>query len=174
MPPTSERPQADEYGDYFRAYIGLVPAGDIMHILSDQMDELCDLLSPLRAEQTLARPKPDDWNIVEVLGHITDAERVFMYRALHIARGDTAPLAPFDQDAYVAAAGFAEQSLAVLLDAYAAQRHATIAFLRSLNDAGWMRRGIVSGNTSSTRAWAYIAAGHERYHINDFHERYAI
>jgi hypothetical protein len=168
------RPHADEYAPAFAGYVGSVPDGDIITILQAQLDATCALLAPLTHEVALARPKPDDWNILEVLGHITDAEQIFAYRALRIGRGDTTPLAGFEQDDYVRAAHSSEQTLENLLSAYAAQRHATIALLRGFQAGAWLQRGTVGDHRSSARAWAYIIAGHERYHIDDFHARYGI
>lgn len=168
------RPAADEYAPFYAGYVDRVPEGDILQILEGQLGATQALLAPLSRERALARPTPDDWNILEVLGHITDAERVFAYRALRIGRGDQTPLAGFDQDDYVRAARFAERGLGELLEAYAAQRRATLATLRSLDAEAWLRRGVVSGQPCSARAWAYIAAGHELHHIADFHDRYGI
>jgi hypothetical protein len=171
---TTNRPGADEYAPQFAGYVGRVPEGDILAILRAQCDATQALLAPLSRAQVLARPKPDDWNILEVLGHITDGEQVFAYRALRIARGDTTPLAGFEQDDYVRAARSSKRTLEDLLEAYAAQRQATIALLRGFDAEAWLRRGTVSGHPCSARAWAYISAGHELYHIADFHERYGI
>src|SRR5262245_51865528 len=171
---TGGRPAADEYAPFFAGYIERVPDGDIVTILQAQLDTACALLAPLSRAQALARPTPEDWNILEVLGHITDGEQVFAYRALRIARGDATPLAGFEQDDYVRAAHCSDRSLEDLLEAYAAQRHATIAMLRGFDADAWLRRGTVSGHPSSARAWAYIAAGHELHHIADFHARYGI
>ncbi len=170
----ASRPGPDEYGAYYASYIARVPDGPILQILERQLEETRALLAPLSREQVLARPTPEDWNILEVIGHITDAEQVFAYRALRIGRGDPTPLASFDQDDYVRGARFAERELDELLEAYAAQRRATIAMLRSFHDEAWLRRGTASGYPCSARAWAYIAAGHELHHIADFHERYGI
>ena len=167
-------PATDEYAPRFGGYIERVPDGDIVTILQMQLDTTHALLAPLSRTQVLARPKPDDWNVLEVLGHITDGEQVFAYRALRIARGDTTPLAGFEQDDYVRAAHCTDRTLAELLDAYAAQRRATVALLRGFDAESWLRRGTVANHASSARAWAYIAAGHELYHIADFHERYGI
>lgn len=171
--PTS-RPGPDEYAPFFAGYVARVPEGDILAILEAQLSATCALLAPLSREQALARPTPEDWNILEVLGHITDGERVFAFRALHIGRGDTNPLPGFEQDDYVRAARFSERELDELLEAYSAQRRATLATLRSLDAEALARRGTVSGYPCSARAWAYIAAGHELHHIADFHERYGI
>jgi hypothetical protein len=168
------RPDSDEYAPFYAGYVERVPDGDILQILEIQLATTRALLAPLNRAQVLARPKPDDWNMLEVLGHITDGEQVFAYRALRIGRGDTTPLAGFEQDDYVRAARFAERELEDLLEAYAAQRRATLGALRSFDAQAWLRRGTVSGYPCSARAWAYIAAGHELHHIADFHERYSI
>jgi uncharacterized damage-inducible protein DinB len=174
MSTPGSRPAPDEYAAYYAGYVERVPEGEILQTLERQLEATRALLAPLSRERALARPKPDDWNILEVLGHITDAEQVFAYRALRIGRGDQTPLAGFDQDDYVRAAHFAERELEELLEAYVAQRRATIAVLRSFDGDAWLRRGVASGNPCSARAWIYIAAGHELHHIADFHERYGI
>jgi hypothetical protein len=171
---TGGRPSADEYASFFAGYVGRVPDGNILDILHAQLDTTQALLGPLSRVQALARPTPTDWNILEVLGHITDGEQVFAYRVLRIARGDPTPLAGFEQDDYVRAAHSSDRTLDDLLDAYAAQRRATLALLRGFDADAWLRRGTVSGHPSSARACAYIAAGHELYHIADFHARYGI
>lgn len=170
----SERPGQDEYAPFYAGYVERVPDGDILETLAGQLAATRALLAPLSRERALARPTPEDWNVLEVLGHIIDGEQVFAYRALRIARGDETPLAGFEQDDYVRAARSAEHSLDELLDAYEAQRRATIAMLRLLPAEGWTRRGTASGRPCSARAWAYIAAGHELHHIADFHARYQI
>jgi hypothetical protein len=176
MTPTTipGRPAADECGPFHSGYIARVPDGSIAAILRDQLDITYGLLAPLSRAQTLVRPTPEDWNILEVLGHITDGEQVFAYRALRIARGDATGLAGFEQDDYVRAARSSERALGELLEAYAAQRRATIAMLGLFNPEDWLRRGVVAGTPCSARAWAYIAAGHELHHIADFHARYGI
>lgn len=174
MPVPIERPGPDEYAPFFADYVARVPASDILAILEQQLMTMRALLTPLSREQALFRPTPEDWNILEVLGHITDGEQVFAYRALRIGRGDPTPLAGFEQDDYVRAARFAERELDELLEAYAAQRRAMLATLRSFDAEAWMRRGTVSGHPCSARAWVWIAAGHELHHIADFHVRYGV
>jgi uncharacterized damage-inducible protein DinB len=166
------RPTTDEYAPFFAGYVARVPDGDIIAILLTQLEATITLLGSLSREQALARPTPADWNILEVLGHITDGEQVFAYRALRIARGDATPLAGFEQDDYVRTQRATERTLEELLEAYTAQRRATVAMLRGFDGEAWLRRGTVSGHPSSARTWAYVAAGHELHHIEDFRLRY--
>ena len=168
------RPEAGEYLPYFGQYIDRVPTGAIVELLTKQLEATCRLLAPLSPTQVHYRPKPEDWNILEVLGHITDGERVFAYRALRIARNDPTPLASFDQDRFVANADFAIRPLADLLEAYTAVRRASLTLFRSLSPAAWLRKGTASDHPISVRALAYISAGHELHHIADFHQRYQI
>ncbi len=168
------RPTADEHAPYFSLYIDRVPEGEITGLLRAQHDEMVALLRPLSREQLLFRPTPPDWNILEVLGHITDGEQLFAARALRIARGDITPLPGFEQDDYVAAANFSSRTLDEMLTVYSTMRHASIALFASFDQVAWQRRGTVSGKPCSARAWAYIAAGHELHHLADFRARYQV
>jgi len=101
-----------------------------------------------------------------------DAERVFDYRLLRIARGDATPLPGFEQDEWVPHSCANRRSMASLLLEYAAIRAATMQLVDSLPDEAWGRRGIASGSPVSARALAYICAGHERHHVRIIRERY--
>lgn len=168
------RPGPDEYGAYYASYIARLPDGDICDQIAQQTDAFCALLAPLSAEQANFRPKPDDWNILEVIGHITDGERVFAYRALRIARNDSTPLASFDQDLFVANGNFSSRTLGDLLDEFVTVRRSTLSLLHTLSSEAWLRRGTASDNPISVRALAYIIAGHELHHVADFRQRYNI
>src|SRR5256884_2618075 len=108
------------------------------------------------------------------VGHVTDAERVFSYRALRFARADTISLPGFDENAWVPAGNFEARSLADLAAELDAVRRATIALFRGLDAAALARRGTASDNAVSVRAIAWIIAGHERHHVALLHERYGV
>jgi len=111
-------------------------------------------------------------SVKEVLGHISDSERIFTYRALRIARGDLTPMEGFEQDDYVRSGGFNERPLASLAEEYAFVRGASLALFRSLGKEAWLRRGTANKNEVSVRALAYITAGHELHHRQILEERY--
>ena len=108
----------------------------------------------------------------DTLGHITDSERIFVYRALRIARQNTTPLSGFEQDDYVRAGGFGERSLADLAEEFGLVRSATVALFRPLREEVWLRRGSANKNEVTVRALAYIIAGHELHHREILQERY--
>ena len=88
------------------------------------------------------RYAPDKWSIREVVGHMSDTERIFTYRALRIARGDDTPLPGFDENAFVSRARLDDRAFAGLIDEYAAVRAASVALFDSLFPEEWTRRGI--------------------------------
>jgi uncharacterized damage-inducible protein DinB len=166
------RPASDEHVPYYASYIAQVPDGDVVATLAGQIDETLDLLRPLGEDQALFRYAPGKWSVKDVVNHLIDAERVFMYRALSFARGATDSLPSFDEDAWAPMAEADRVPLDELLDEFAAVRAATVSLLANLPRAAWSRRGIASGKGVSVRALAWITAGHERHHRRVLGERY--
>jgi DinB superfamily len=170
--PVLERPGAGEHAEYYSKYTSLVPEGDLLELLGRQADEFPGFLRGIPAQLHDHRYAGGKWSIKEVIGHLTDAERIFSYRALRFARGDDTPLASFDENAYVANARFAEQAFAQLVDDWVAVRRATLTLLRGLNAEEAARVGTASGWPVSVRALAWIMAGHVIHHTNILRERY--
>jgi uncharacterized damage-inducible protein DinB len=169
---TQKRPEKSEYAGDYEKYIALVPGGDFLEILDKQHTALRSLLSPLTDPQADFRYAPGKWSIKETIGHLSDAERIFAYRLLRIARGDPTPLASFEQDPYIEAGNFRARKLPELLDEFSAVRQSSLALIRSLDDKSWMRRCTASQKPITALALAFIIAGHERHHQVILEERY--
>jgi hypothetical protein len=165
------RPDATEYAPPFAGYVGLVPDGDVVTILERQLDELLALLRPASEEAGNTRHAPYTWSVKEVVGHVTDAERVFGYRALCVARGDQTPLPGFDENAYVPPAAFDACRLADLVAQFEHLRRSHLYLVRSLPADAWVRRGVANNSPVSTRALAYIMAGHAEHHARILRKR---
>lgn len=168
------RPQANEHVPYFSKYIDLVPEGDLLRLLDQQHRETRSMLAALPAEKARYRYAEGKWSVTEVVGHLSDTERIFAYRALRFARGDSTSLPGYDENAYTPAGHFDERSLGDVLDEYTSVRAATSALLRGLPADSFLRTGLAAGNPCSVRALAYIIAGHERHHVNLFRTRYGL
>ena len=168
------RPAAVEYAPYYGKYIDKVPEGDLLRTLEGQARETQALLAGLSEARALHRYAPGKWSIKEVIGHVSDAERVFSYRALRFARADATVLPGFDENAWVPAGNFDGRSLKELAAELDAVRRSTIALFRGLDAAALARRGTASDNAVSVRAIAWIIAGHERHHVGLLHERYLV
>lgn len=170
----THRPAAAEYSPYFARYVDRVPEGDIVAQLRENATTLGATIATLDDERSAYRPEAGKWSVREMLGHLIDVERVFVYRALSIARGDTAPLSSFDQADYAAKAGSDSRELSDLRDELRALRESTIRFFASLPASAWTRVGVAGGNNLSVRAIAHIIVGHTKHHLQILAERYDV
>src|ERR1700722_7778480 len=121
------RPEENEYASFYARYIALVPGHDVMAALEAQRLQMLQMLSARSEREGNFRYAPDKWSVKEIVGHLSDTERVFTYRAMRIARGDKTPLPGFEQDDYVKNGGFGERRLADLAEEFAAVRGGSIA-----------------------------------------------
>lgn len=169
---TATQPEANEYAPYYGKYVVLVPQGDVVATLSRQLEETLAVLGGLSEAQGDSRYEPGKWSIKELVGHITDSERIFGQRAFRFARGDEQPLPGFEQDDYVRAAGFDNRQLKDLIEEFELVRRANLSLFRSLDESAWLRRGTASDAQVSVRALAYIMAGHVVHHLNILRTRY--
>ena len=168
------RPKADEYAAAFSGYVARVAEDeDIEAVLASQLDEVLNWLNRIPEVRGDYRYAPGKWSIKEVVGHLSDTERVFAYRALRIGRGDTTPLSSFDDQAYVPELRAGDRTVADMAGEWGDVRRATIALLRNLPTAAWQRRGTASDQPITVRALAYVIAGHARHHLEVLEKRYA-
>ena len=168
----SVRPEAAEYPESFEGYVSLVPEGDLIETLRHQLGETLALLSRFTEERAGEGYAPGKWSVKELTGHVSDGERVFAYRALSIARGDTQSLPGMDQDVYVAHANFNARTLADLMEEFKHVRASTLDLLGHLDEEAWQRHGVANENPVTVRALAHIIAGHEAHHAGVLRERY--
>lgn len=166
------RPQSDEYFEYYGHYVSKVPDGDLVSLLREQALDTVTMLQTLTPAQADYAYAPGKWTVKQVIGHIIDTERVFIYRAMCFARNDATALPAFDENAYVDNANFSSRTLADLLEELQLVRAATIQFAKTLDAESLMRRGTASGRSITVRALLYIVAGHERHHTALLRERY--
>ena len=166
------RPATSEFAAYYGKYIELVKGDDILAALEQQLPATLALLLGLTEAQANHSYEPGKWSIKEVVGHVVDAERIFAYRALRIARNDQTPLPGFEQNGYVENANLEAIALADLAEELELVRRSNLAMFRQFSPEAWRRLGTASDNPVSARALAYIIAGHELHHIGLLRTRY--
>jgi len=169
-----ERPSEGEHNPYYSKYISLVTEDDLLALLERQAGEvraLASRLAPARETYSYATGK---WSVRQVLGHLTDAERVFGYRAFRISRGDETPLSGFDENVYVQRSPYADVAAKQLVEEFALVRATNIALLRQLDASRWPLRGTANNSPISVRALAYIMAGHVKHHQKGLRDNYGV
>jgi len=165
-------PEPHEAAPYYFKYIDQVHGDDVVAVLQDQLDETLSLMSGISEEKSLHRYAPDKWSLRQVINHVNDCERLFVFRALWFARGFDSPLPSFDEKIGAAAARADDFSWAGHVEEFRASRLSTLAFFRNLPAEAWMRSGTASGMPFTVNALAYLAAGHLTHHLTIIRERY--
>ncbi len=169
----SGRPRPGEYAAYAEEDIAAVGGDDAVAALVAVAEETLGLLGPLPEEAIRGlRYAPEKWTLKDIVGHLSDDERIFAYRALCLARGESLPLAGFDEKLYAANAACEERPWTELLADYRAVRQASLTLFAGLDAAAWQRAGVVNGYPASARGLAFHIGGHELHHLRVLRERY--
>lgn len=168
------RPDAGEFAPFYARYIErAAAAGDVRALLEAQASEIGETFGAFGEARGGHRYAAGKWSVKEVAGHIADAERVFTYRALRAARADETALPGFDENAWVAAAGFDRRPLRDIVDELLAVRAATVRLVGGFDATALERRGVANGSPFTVRAVVWIVAGHAAHHLHILRERYA-
>lgn len=169
------RPQPDEYAELYSPHVKRIPEGaDILAILAAQPDELRSLLQHVSDEQANARPAAGEWSIKEVVGHVSDTDRIYTDRILRTVRGEKSPLMSFNPPAYVEAADFNRYRLGDLVEEFALHRAADMRLFRALTEAELMRQGTALEHVITARAILFIMAGHVMHHMESLKTTYQV
>jgi len=168
----STRPSKDEHIEYYSTYIAKVPDGDIVDTLTRQLPEITGFLRSIPAEKHDYAYAPGKWTIKQIVGHLSDGERVFQYRAFRFSRADSTPVPGFDENLYVDNAPSPNVSMSNLIAEFEDLRRASIHLIGNLSEEAMSRRGTANGDEISVRAIAYILAGHVTHHQGVIRSKY--
>ena len=164
--------QPNEYAAYQMNYIRLVPEEDIVKGLISQKEEMLHFFTSIPTFKQEYRYAPNKWTIKDIILHLIDAERIFAYRALRIARNDYTPLPGFEENDYAINAKANDRDFEHLLQEYSAVRNATISLFEHFTDFELKKLGSASNSSVSVRGIGYCILGHELHHKNSIVERY--
>lgn len=167
-----QRPEPSEYHAFYSTYVDKVPDGDIFEILESGLQETVDLFGRFSGDRETFAYEPGKWTVRELLGHMTDAERLFGFRALWMARGDQQSQPGMDQNDWAAASNAGQRPLAEQLAEFDLARRSNLAMLRGFDAADWGKTGTASDCMFTVRAFPFILAGHEIHHQLIVSERY--
>jgi len=166
------KPPVSEYPSYYHTYVGKVNHNNLIDALRESSGDFIQFLQDIPEEKHDYRYAEGKWTVKEVVAHIIDCERVFIYRALSFSRNDKTELPFFDENAWAPQSNAANRTMESLIDEYQSARHANIAFFEGITDEMALRKGKANGNEISVRSLGFILSGHELHHQQVIKERY--
>ena len=166
--------EENEYHPYFNTYIEplLERNQSLLELMENSAQEMVELLLSVNEEKGNFRYAEGKWSVKQLIQHIIDTERIFIYRALRIARGDQSDLLGFDHDRFVENAETSHRSLQEMIDEFVAVRQSAINLFNSFSNEALLSVGKASGNSISVRALGYLVSGHQLHHQRILVERY--
>lgn len=167
------KPSQEDYPLYFETYVSKVQDGEnVIDLLKSQESAFIERFKQLDEDQMLFSYDEGKWNFKQVIIHISDVERVFGYRAHAISRMEVQALLSFDHNIYMNAINVNGRTKEDLISEYKTVRKATISLLESFTEDQWNRRGFLGDNKITSKALAYMIAGHELHHREILDNRY--
>lgn len=166
------KPDLAAVPSFYHRYIQQVVQDNLLPALNGSTVDTTGLLKSLSLSQWDHAYAPGKWTIKEVAQHLIDAERIFCYRALCIARGERAPLPGFDENDYAAASKAANREPRSLLQEFDVVRRGTAALFASFDDEQLSAAGTANSGQISVSAIGFIIAGHTQHHLRIVKERY--
>lgn len=167
-----QRPLPGTYPPYYDTYISKVQSDNLFEELLTVHYDTIDLITSIDLETQHFRYAEGKWNIKEILQHIMDTERIFSYRALCIARGDSTPLPGFDENQYALHSYATARNMNDIAREFSVLRASTIELIKSLNENVWSNTGTADSHIVSLPALFYAILGHEIHHMQVINERY--
>lgn len=166
------KPELTTIPAFYHAYVNRVEDGDLVKALQRSDEDTRSLLETIPEEKWPFRYAEGKWSIREMVQHLIDAERIFAYRALCIARGEKASLPGFDENAYARNSNADSRSKESLLKEWTVVRKATILLFTSFTEEQIALTGTANNNPISVAAIGFISAGHALHHLHILRERY--
>lgn len=176
MSPAYPRPVPGDYHPYHQAYLDMVPATetDALACLRRQGLAIMEGFKALDESTGAHRYAPGKWSVKEVLGHLVDTERVFVFRALWIARGEPNEQPGMDEVVWGANSNADRRRLDELWREHHVARTDHLRLLRSFDAAARARRGRANGAELAAGAIPWLIAGHELHHLAVLRDRYGV
>ncbi len=158
--------------EFFQRYINTSKEKNVIKAIKKSSEDFLGLLKTIPRKKIDYAYAEGKWTIKELLQHIIDAERVFVYRAMRFARKDATPLASFDENSWAANSRAASRKWDDLVKEFKAVRKSTELLFESFDDEQMLSKGTASNHEINVAALGFIAAGHVIHHQNIIKERY--
>lgn len=166
------RSQVNPMPAYFDRYINMtddVTLDEAFQISLNEIDQF-----PLARWKALGDRvyAPGKWTVKDILQHLIDTERIFAFRALAFARGETQKLPSYSEDDYASAANAVSRDLESLVAELRAVRQSSRLLFQSFSETMLDAEGIGFKGPYSVRSIGFILTGHQRWHVKVLKEKY--
>ncbi len=166
------RPDLSRIPEWFHNYVNQVSENNLMEAMKTQTPVVIQFFESIPVAKRDYHYAEGKWTIKEVLQHIIDAERVFAYRGLCIARKDTTSLPGFDENDYADNAKVHKRNWDEMMEEFKAVRSSSEILFGSFDEEQLDTTGTSNNNSIYVLAIGFILVGHVNHHVTILKERY--
>jgi uncharacterized damage-inducible protein DinB len=167
-------PMAIDEDSTFNNFARAIPEESLFARLSEHLTGMSRFLAAIPEEKAGYAYAPEKWAVRQVVGHIWVWQRIFVTRAVMIARGETQPLPGHDENALAVGWPGEDVTVADLAEAYTAEAKAAQIWFLMLEEDDLRREGTVNGKRVRAEQLLRALIGHESHHRKVLAERYGI
>ncbi len=157
---------------FYQRYLSKVGEGDVLALLKKDLIETGEFLLKIPESKQDFSYRPGKWTIRQVILHLMDVERIFIYRAHRFSRNDPTELAGFDQDVYIDEFKLGTVPYELLRKGWENLRQSSILFYEMLPPDALKRTGRAMGLEFTPESIGYILVGHTKHHVTIIKEKY--
>lgn len=160
--------------EYYDRYMNKCDDVEILDAIQSSIDELNNAQVEKWEKIGNKVYAPGKWTIKDILQHLIDTERIFMFRALSFARSEKQELPYFNEDEYAdAASGSAnKRKISELVDELRILHISLKQLFASFTDEMLNRTGKGFKGEYSVASIGFILPGHQRWHLDVITEKY--
>lgn len=166
------RPDLTTTPQWYHKYVLQTKEEDALQAIEANGKKAVTFLQNIDEDRWAYRYAEGKWSIKEMVQHLIDAERIFVYRALCIARGEQASLPGFDENRYAAGSKADHRRKEELITEFQTLRQSTSQLFASFDDGQLASTGIANNASVSVNGIGFIIPGHVQHHLNILEERY--
>lgn len=150
--------------DYVAALLATLGQRDPLEVYAATPDEVRRLCGDLETADWLAPMAPDEWNALQIVGHLVDVDIVYGFRWRLCLTEDNPSYPGYDEKRWSALPRPPEPQL---LEAFIALRRTNVELMRNLAAADWARTGVHGEQgKEDVRTMLAKIAGHDLAHLN--------
>ena len=167
------KPTPDEFNPFFKNYIDLVPSGELVSMMEDNLEDITLFFKNIPNQLGNYKYATGKWSVKELLAHIIDSERVFAYRALVCIRMDGSIIIPsMDENLYAENRDVSTVELASLIEEFEYARKNTIKLYEGVSDESYNFKAKSEGGDITAKALGFAIIGHTIHHKNVIEDKY--
>ena len=159
------------HAPFYQGYVSLVE-NDLEKELEHQGSEVSVFIANISDEKWKYRYEKGKWSVAQVIQHCIDTERIMIFRALSLSRGEKTSLPGFSENNYAEASEYSRQNKVKMADEFYHLRKSHLSLFRSMPDKILDKEGIADDKPISVLSLWYITVGHWKHHQKVLNERY--